>query len=111
MIERAIRKRWLTTDDVKAIAMDAVQRGLTCGDDRAEQRAIGNLLAMEAQNQKDEHKVVDVNVATRHDQLAGIAADLGIEVSAIEDATREADPRAGGTETSSPEIARNDDRT
>ena len=87
MIQRAIRKRWLTTDEVKALAMDAVQRGLTCGDDRAEQRAIANLLAMEAQNQKDEHKVVDVTVQTRHDNLPGIAADLGIEIGALTDAT------------------------
>ena len=110
MIQRAIRQRWLTTNELKADAMAAVQRGLNCGDERAEQRAIANLLAMEAQNQKDEHKVVDVQVATRHDQLAGIAADLGIEVSALEDATREADPSAGNLETASPEVVRNDDR-
>lgn len=87
MIERAIKKRWLTTDELKANALEAVQRGLNCGDKRAEQRAIANLLAMEAQNQKDEHKVVDVNVSTRHDKLPGIAADLGIDLRALPDAT------------------------
>ena len=49
------------------------------------------LIAMEGQNQSDEHKVLDVNVATRHDRLAGIAADLGIEISVIEDVTGETD--------------------
>lgn len=41
------------------------------------------LLAAESQNQNDEHKLADIRVATRHDQLSGIAADLGIEVGAL----------------------------
>jgi hypothetical protein len=49
------------------------------------------ILAAEAQNQADEHKVIDVNVSTRHDRLDAIAADLGIEIGFIEAATREAD--------------------
>jgi hypothetical protein len=98
MIERAIKKRWLT-DDLKTDALAAIKRGLNCGDDRAEQTAVRNLIAMEAQNQKDEHKVIDVRVQTRHDELAGIAADLGIEVGAIEDAARQADCGIGGIES------------
>ena len=58
---------------------------------------------MEAQNQKDEHKVNDVRGQTRHDELAGIAADLGIEVGAIEDAARQADCGIGGIESQSVE--------
>ena len=100
MLERAIKSRWLT-DDLKADALAAIRRGLTCGDDRAEQTAVRNLIAMEAQNQKDEHKVIDVRVQTRHDELAGIAADLGIEVGVIEDATRASDCGIGGTESQS----------
>ena len=46
------------------------------------------LLAAEGQNQADEHKVVDVHVSTRHDQLDAIAADLGIEVGIVIDAER-----------------------
>lgn len=42
------------------------------------------LLAAEAQNQKDEHKVIDVSVTTRNDNLDAIAADLGIEIGFIE---------------------------
>ena len=97
MIERAIKNRWLT-DDLKSDALAAIKRGLNCGDDRAEQTAVRNLIAMEAQNQKDEHKVIDVRVQTRYDELAGIAADLGIEVGAIEDAARQADCGIVGTE-------------
>jgi len=61
------------------------------------------ILAAEQQNQLDEHKVIDVRVQTRHDELAGIAADLGIEVGAIEDAARQADCGIGGIESQSVE--------
>jgi hypothetical protein len=107
MIERAITNRWLT-DDLKADALAAIKRGLNSGDDRAEQTAVRNLIAMEAQNQKDEHKVIDVRVQTRHDELAGIAADLGIEVGAIEDATRPAGGSVAGTESQSVESPRSE---
>ena len=103
MLERAIKNRWLT-DDLKADALQAIKRGLNCGDDRAEQTAVRNLIAMEAQNQKDEHKVIDVRVQTRNDELAGIADDLGIEVGLIEDAARQADCSIGGVESESVEI-------
>jgi hypothetical protein len=103
MIERAIKNRWLT-DDLKADALAAIQRGLRCGDDRAEQTAVRNLIAMEAQNQKDEHKVIDVRVTTRHDQLAGIAADLGIEVGLIEDVAGKADSGIEGIKAAGTEI-------
>ena len=49
------------------------------------------LMAAEAQNQADEHKVIDVSVSTRHDRLDEIAADLGIEVSVIESAAGKTD--------------------
>ena len=95
MIEQAVKNRWLT-DDLKADAIAAIRRGLTSGDDRAEQSAVRSLVSMEAQNQKDQHKVVDVNLATRHDQLSGIAADLGIPFSAVTDAARKAGSCIGG---------------
>lgn len=41
------------------------------------------LLAAEAQNQQDEHKVIDVNVATRNDNLDAIAIDLGLDLGLI----------------------------
>ena len=103
MIERAIKNRWLT-DDLKADALAAIQRGLRCSDDRAAQTAVRNLIAMEAQNQKDEHKVIDVRVTTRHDQLAGIAADLGIEVGLIEDVAGKTDSGIEGIKAASTEI-------
>jgi hypothetical protein len=100
MIERAIKNRWLT-NDLKTDALAAIKRGLNCGDDRAEQTAVRNLIAMEAQNQKDEHKVIDVRVVTRNDQYDAIAAELGIAPDLIEHAARQADILAGRTEENS----------
>lgn len=96
MIESAIRR--FPTELLIQKAVEATLRGLQSGDPRAEATAVRNVIAMEAMNQKDEHKVIDVRVTTRHDQLAGIAADLGIEVGLIEDAARQADIGIGGFE-------------
>jgi hypothetical protein len=54
---------------------------------------------MVGQNQKDEHKVIDVRVVTRNDQFDAIAAELGITLDLIEHAARQADITAGGAES------------
>ena len=48
------------------------------------------LMDAEAMNQKDEHKFVDIQIQREHDRLAHIASELGIEESAVEDASRSA---------------------
>jgi regulator of RNase E activity RraB len=75
MLERAIRHRWLT-DDLKPAALDAIRRGMESGDPRAEQTAVRNLLAMEAQNQKDEHAKVD----EFNERILSIARRCGVNV-------------------------------
>jgi hypothetical protein len=105
MEARAMEQRW----PVKPEYREAVLRRniRIIADPKSTERAIVAaskvILAAEAQNQSDEHKVIDVRVQTRHDELAGIAADLGIEVGAIEDAARQADCGIGGTEGQSVE--------
>lgn len=99
MVQTALRR--FPTEILIEKAIQATLRGLESGDPRAEASAVKNVIAMESLNQKDEHKVIDVRVQTRHDELAGIAADLGIEVSAIEDAERKADCGIGGAEVKS----------
>lgn len=94
MLGTAINKRWLT-DDMKPDALAAIKRGLNCGDERAEQTAVRNLLMMESQNQSDEHKLVDVRIQQEHDRFDGIAAELGIDPSVIEDAARSSGLIAG----------------
>jgi hypothetical protein len=105
MITKAIKQRW----DIPEIYREAlitrqvlIATGRISGTTaREETSAFNALLAAESQNQQDEHKVIDVRVQTRHDELAGIAADLGIEVGAIEDAERQADCGIVGTESKS----------
>ena len=102
---RAIKQRWDIDDDFKRIAIRRLRDMVEDGEsDELALKAIAETRQMIAQNQKDEHKVLDVRVQIRHDQLAGIAADLGIEVSAIEDATRKANSGVGDSETSGGEF-------
>lgn len=54
LLHQAITKRWLT-DDLKELAVEACRMGLASRDPRAQQSALRNLIAMEQQNQKDEH--------------------------------------------------------
>jgi phosphosulfolactate synthase (CoM biosynthesis protein A) len=89
LLERAVKQRWLT-EPLKPQVIETLKSALTCGDVRAELRAAQILVAMESQNQNDEHKAVDVRVTTRHDRLDAIAADLGIDRGTIEAVTRSA---------------------
>jgi hypothetical protein len=57
------------------------------------------LLAAESQNQRDDHKVVDVSIAAGNFELDAIAADLGIEIGAIEAADRAATGGAIATQS------------
>ena len=101
MIGTAIRKRWLT-DELKPLAIEAIERGLQCGDERAEQTAVRNLLMMEAQNQGDEHKLVDVRIQQEHDRLDAIAAELGVDPDIVADAARTAGLIVGGNASTDP---------
>lgn len=80
LLETAVRRRF-AVDTEKAVRQ--VNELMDSPDDRVRLRALQIATMMESMNQKDEHKVIDVRVTTRNDQLAEIAADLGIEVRAI----------------------------
>jgi hypothetical protein len=103
MMARALEQRWPITHEFReGIVRRLMKIVVDPTSSRREVTAASKaLLAAEAQNQSDEHKVIDVRVQTRHDELAGIAADLGIEVGAIEDAERQADCGIGGAEVKS----------
>ena len=88
----AVRRRWKIDLDEAAAT---VNRLLQSGDERIQARAAAIAAVMEGQNQKDEHKVLDVRVQIRHDQLPGIAADLGVDIGVIENAAREASAGTG----------------
>jgi hypothetical protein len=90
LLRMANRQRWKIDDDFKDVAMARLKTIVMDGDDEIALKAIAEARHMESQNQKDEHKVVDVNVQTRHDRLDAIAIDLGLDLGLIESASREA---------------------
>lgn len=99
-MERALRERWPIKQEYREAIIKRLIRIIADPASSAREVASASraLLAAEAQNQQDQHKIIDVNVATRHDQLASIAADLGIEIGVIEDVARQASGGIGSIE-------------
>lgn len=94
LLRRAIRLRWDITNEFKQVCLARLQKIIEHGEsDGLAIEAIAEGRQLMAQNQKDEHKVIDVHVSAKLIELDGIASDLGIEISAIEDAQR----KAGGS--------------
>ena len=91
MMAKAMTQRW----DIKPEYRDAIVKRLArividpSSSPREVTAASKALMSAEAQNQADEHKVVDVRVSTRHDRLDAIATDLGIDPSLIESFCRQ----------------------
>jgi len=91
MMARALTQRWPISEKTKKGVIGALINVLA--DPKASPRektsAAKALMAAEAQNQSDEHKLVDVSLSTRNDRLDAIAADLGIDQGLIESIARE----------------------
>lgn len=68
------------------------------GTDDIALKAISEIRQMEAQNQKDEHKVVDIGIQLKDDDVVAIAAELGIDAGIVVDASRIADGDAESVE-------------
>ena len=96
LLRYAIKKRWEIPEDFRGLIVDRLRDVIENGDDEIALKAIAEARHLEAQNQKDEHKVIDVHVSARLNQLDALAADLGIEVGVVEDAARS----AGGSDRS-----------
>ena len=94
MLEMAVRRRF-DIDTEKAARK--VNQLMDSNDERIATRVLAIAALMESINQKDQHKVIDVHVTKRLDRLDGIAAGLGVDVSVIENAQREAGGCIGGT--------------
>ena len=87
LLEMAVKRRWKIDCEAAARTVNDLLRS---PDERIAARAAAIAAVMEGQNQKDEHKVIDVRVQIRHDQLPGIAADLGLDFALVEDVARKA---------------------
>ena len=84
MIERAVNRRW---NFDRSLAEAAVQDGLRSPDDRVKVRALGIAVAMEKQNQADEHKVLDIGNQHNRDRLIALAGRLGVDPLLVTDGT------------------------
>jgi hypothetical protein len=103
MMVKAVEQRWPMSPEYR----EAVIRRLIriVADPKSSNReataAARALMAAEQQNQSDEHKVVDVQLVTRNDNLDAIAAELGVEANMLEHAARQGDVASAGAEVSS----------
>lgn len=75
-LETAVRRRY-PVDAVQAAK--TVNAFLGSTDPRIALRAASIAAMMESQNQKDEHKAIDVSIHLDHNRLSQVAAELGID--------------------------------
>jgi hypothetical protein len=92
MMSRALAQRWPVKSEYREAIIKKLMRVMADPNSSTREviAAAKGLLAAEAQNQADEHKLVDVSISATNDRLDAIAADLGIDIGVIEDATRKA---------------------
>jgi hypothetical protein len=106
MMARALTQRWPIKPEIREAIVKRLLRVIA--DPQSSPRevtaAARALMSAEAQNQSDEHKVLDVEHATARDtQLSAIAADLGIDPRLIVDASNETDRGIEGVKESTVE--------
>lgn len=96
MMAKALIQRWPIKDEYREAIIKRLVKIVAdpSSSPREVTAAAKGLLSAEKQNQDDEHKVVDVRIQSRHAELDAIAADLGVDLGVVEDASRKAE---GGT--------------
>ena len=101
LLRRAIKKRWQIPDEFRDVIVGRLRDIIIEADEEIALKAIAEVRHLEAQNQKDEHKIVDVSISARNFELDAIAADLGVEIGIVEDASRKAEIGVGRVESDS----------
>lgn len=90
LLGRAVR-RWPVPEHEKLRVMETLFELASNGVEESTRiAACRTIIAAEAQNQSDEHKLVDVRIKQEHARLDAIAAELGIDRGLIESAERQA---------------------
>jgi transcriptional regulator of acetoin/glycerol metabolism len=85
MMEKALKQRWPMTEEKRAIVINALLDVIQTSDKPREITAAARaLMSAEAQNQTDEHKLIDA-ISNDHDRISQIAIDLGIDPNLIVD--------------------------
>jgi hypothetical protein len=90
LLRRAIKKRWEIPAEFRDVVVGRLRDLIEEGDPEIALKAIAEVRHLESQNQRDDHKVVDVSIAAGNFELDAIAADLGIEIGLVEAADRAA---------------------
>ena len=98
LLRRAIKKRWEVPDEFRSIIVGRLREIVESGDDEIALKAIAEVRHLESQNQKDEHKLVDVQLHRKITELAEIAGEIGIDLDLVEDAERSREGGAGRIE-------------
>lgn len=106
LLRMAVRKRWDIPEEFRVIAIERLQKIVEGDDDEIAMKAIAEARHMESQNQKDEHKIVDVQAQREHDRLDVIASELGIDQGLIESVAREAGGSDSGDAIKDPKPAK-----
>jgi len=85
MMARAIEQRWPINSNARKAVISQLLRIIAnpASSPREVTAAAKALLAAESQNQSDEHKLIDVSVATRHDELDAIAAEAPVLLAVV----------------------------
>ena len=99
LMARALMQRWNLGEEKRNEIIDvlySIAKDVS-NSPRERTSAAKALMSAEKQNQEDEHKLIDVRIQQRHAELDALAADLGIEVGVIEDATRAGNGSGAGT--------------
>ena len=100
LLARALMQRWPIKDEYREAIIKRLVKIVAdpSSSPREVTAAAKGLLSAEKQNQDDEHKVVDVRIQSRYAELDAIAADLGVDLRTVEDASRKAEGGTIGTQ-------------
>ena len=99
LLRRAIKKRWEIPPEFRDIIVGRLREIIEGDDDEIALKAIAEARHLEAQNQKDEHKLVDVHLHAKITELAEIAGEIGVDIDIVEDAERSREGRPSITES------------
>ena len=99
LLRRAIKKRWEIPAEFREIIVGRLREIIESDDDEIALKAIAEARHLEAQNQKDEHKLVDVRIHHKITELAEIAGEIGVDLNLVEDAERSREGRPGCIES------------
>lgn len=85
---RALEQRWPINDTARKAIIGRLLRVIADPESSTREVTAASraILSAEAQNQADEHKLVDVSISNRNFELDEIAREIGVDLSVVVDA-------------------------